>query len=117
MNRRQRVLGWLLAPVSRAYVIVLFLLVCGVAGGAWELVSHDEHSACVIQARGLPAGHELAQSMRGIHMLLTLPATSEAERLAAANTPPEVRRIERRLTMHLAAYLKAEDAQPATRHC
>lgn len=121
---KNRALRWLLAPVSRVYVGVLFVIVCFVAGWAWkeltatsDRATRDEHSSCVIQARGLPAGHELAASMRDIHMLLTFPPTSAAERRAARNVPPGVLRIERDLAGHLSRYSKAESKQPATRHC
>lgn len=115
--RLNRIIDWLLTPVSRAYVAPLFVLICFVGGGAWKLTASDEHSACIIQARGLPAGHELAASMADIHALLTLPPTSTAQRLAAKNTPANVTAIIADLNMHLAKYSAAEDKQPAHRSC
>lgn len=83
----------------------------------WNRITSDEHSTCLIQARGLPAGHELAASMLDIHMLLTAPPTTPAERRAVAERPQSITRIVRSLDDHLAAYLAAESRQPGGRRC
>jgi hypothetical protein len=75
-------------------------------------VAMDEHNTCVIQARGLPAGHQLAASMKVIYVLLTLPVAP-----GAAKTPPKIERLVLDLDSHLAAYLHAEAKQPPTRTC
>ena len=80
--------------------------------GLVRRVSRDERRTCQIQARGLPAGHQLAASMRDIHALLTIPPSPDA--------PPEapyIKRLVRDLDGHLAAYLRAERAQPHRRSC
>lgn len=75
-------------------------------------VADDEHATCVIQARGLPAGHQLAATMKYIYVLLTLPPAP-----GAAQTPPKIEKLILALDSHLAAYLKAEAKQPPTRSC
>lgn len=77
----------------------------------------DEHSTCVIQARGLPASHELAASMADIHALLTLSPRSKAQRLAARQTPPYVRKLVADLNTHLGGYQRREAKQPQSRRC
>ena len=72
----------------------------------------DEHQTCLIQARGLPASHDLAESMKGIHILLTLPPAPHAKRV-----PRKIETILRNLNRSLAAYQKAESHQPLTRSC
>lgn len=80
-------------------------------------IARDEHRTCVIQRRGLPAGHQLAASMIDIHKLLTLPPASAAQQLAAQNTPPAVRAIVSDLNRHLTKYTSREAKQPQTRRC
>lgn len=80
-------------------------------------VIQDEHRTCVIQRRGLPAGHALAVSMGDIYKLLTLKPTSQAQRLAARITPSNVKAIIADLDSHLARYEKREAKQPHTRSC
>jgi hypothetical protein len=75
-------------------------------------VAMDEHDTCVIQARGLPAGHQLAASMKVIYVLLTLPVAP-----GAAKTPAPIEKLILTLDHHLAAYLHAEAKQPPTRTC
>jgi hypothetical protein len=75
-------------------------------------VIRDEDATCLIQARGLPAGHQLAATMRDIHTILTLPPTP-----GAAPTPPAVSELITDLNQHLSAYLKAEKQQPQERSC
>lgn len=80
-------------------------------------LSSDEHATCIIQARGLPASHELAASMRDIHTLLTLRPQSRAQKLAAESTPSSVKVLLADLDLHLSRYQSAEAKQPATRTC
>lgn len=80
-------------------------------------LANDEQQTCTIQARGLPAGHELAASMADIHKLLTLRPTTPAERAAAKRTPPTVRAVLRDLDQHLARYQRDEHHQPQSRRC
>jgi hypothetical protein len=106
--------------VRYAVAIVVSLIAAYAATQAFitsQRVSNDEYNTCVIQARGLPAGHELAASMTDIHRLLTLTPTSEAQRLAAKNTPPAVFAIVFDLNAHLARYQADEREQPQTRKC
>ena len=116
-HAKHRAAAWASDPVARVYVITLYVLLCAVAGGGWLKIAHDERSVCVVQRRGLPAGHHLADAMNSIHALLTLTPTTKAERLAAAETPRAVKVIEGQLTASLAAYQAAEAKQPQTRSC
>lgn len=75
-------------------------------------VAADEHQTCVIQARGLPAGHQLAATLRYVYVLLTLPPAPNA-----VPTPPKIEQILLHLDSHLARYLAAESKQPPTRSC
>ena len=93
------------------------IMLTGAIGYGFYERAQDAHSTCVIQARGLPAGHQLAASMKDIYSLLTLRPVSAADRLRAAETPPPVELLVRSLDGHLAAYLKAEAAQPQRRSC
>lgn len=72
-------------------------------------VAHDERQTCVIQARGLPAGHDLAAAMADIHELLLLPSSQQP--------PPVVAVIIADLNGQLSAYLTLESHQPASRTC
>lgn len=103
---------WWLVPVPRVYVAALFILLCLVAGGAWMKISDDEHSSCVIQARGLPAGHHLASVVGDIGMLLGL---ADRKRLAAL--PGEQRALYDSLRDNSNAYARAERHQPQHRSC
>lgn len=124
---RARVVDWLLRPARRIYVGVLFLGLCALFGlfavgyeqrGA-EL-RRDERNTCLIQQRGLPAGHELAATMADIHALLTLPPTAATKR-QQSQVPPKLLAHELHLVTdlntHLAKYSRAESRQPATRKC
>lgn len=75
-------------------------------------VSSDEHSTCLIQARGLPAGHQLSDSMADIHVLLTVPRTAHS-----APVPPAIAKVLADLNGHLAAYTADEATLPHTRIC
>lgn len=121
---RQGFAGWWLQPARRGWVAVLFLVLLASNAAGWSLYSgnrdrliHDERKTCSIQARGLPAGHELAASMRDIHALLTLKPVTPAQKLAAANMSASQIRIVGDLNLHLAAYLAAEAEQPRGRSC
>lgn len=81
-----------------------------------QRVAGDERRTCQIQAQGLPAGHQLAASMRAIHELLTIRPTA-AQRAHAALEPPAVRHALASLNRHLALYLAAEARQPVGRAC
>lgn len=109
---------WLLTITGIALIAVLNSATAShQATRVAKRVATDEQTTCQIQARGLPAGHELAASMQGIYALLTLPAQSKAQKLAAKNEPESVHRVVASLDQHLAAYLKAEARQPQTRAC
>lgn len=103
---------WLLEPAARIYVGLLFLMICMVIAGGWAKMSHDEHSACVIQARGLPASHQLADSLGDIHTLLTLPAPP-----GSPPVPKSITAVINDLNMHLANYQLLESGQPQSRTC
>lgn len=111
-DRRERMP---LGAQIRYAIMMLSLLVAAYATWQATLVGNrqgrDEHQACVIQARGLPAGHQLAATMRDIHTLLTLPPR------AGHRTPPAIQVILVDLDAHLAAYDRLEAKQPATRTC
>lgn len=80
----------------------------------------DEHASCLIQARGLPAGHQLVGVLADLHRLLTLPPTS-ASRARARSIPRWELRIERHvvkdLNHHLAVFGRLERSQPPTISC
>jgi PAS domain S-box-containing protein len=80
-------------------------------------IKAQAHASCVIQARGLPAGHELADSMSDIHRLLTLRPTTSAQRQSAADEPAPVRALLADLNQHLTNYQQAEARQPHHRKC
>lgn len=115
----QGFVGWLARPASNLGVAVLFTLLCLLFGlFAFEFeergnqISGIQHSACVIQARGLPAGHDLAAAMGEIHSLLTLPRAA-----GSAPTPAPVESILSALNANLAAYTALEAKQPSHRKC
>lgn len=103
---------WWLAPVPRVYVAVLFLLLCLVAGGVWAKQSSDEHSFCVVQARGLPASHHLAAGFQDIGQLLAL---ANPQRLA--QLPARQRDLYDSLRDNSNAYARIESKQPQSRQC
>lgn len=72
-------------------------------------VAHDEHATCVIQARGLPAGHDLAAALSNLHSLVTLPEPRRP--------PPAVAVLIAGLNGALTGYLSLEAKQPASRSC
>lgn len=109
--------GWLLQPARRIWIAVLFLMLCGMFAIGWAKVTGDENRSCHIQARGLPAGHELATAMADIHALLTVKPTTPEQKAQAAHTPPATRAIIADLNQHLAKYQKLESGQPETRSC
>lgn len=105
-------------------LIVLVAFLCLAAGFADFQVFHlggklsaDEARTCQIQARGLPAGHELSAAMVDIYALLTVRPTSRAQRLAAKNETPHVKALVADLTAHLAKYKAAEASEPHGRTC
>lgn len=87
------------------------------AGEANRRLGHDEHATCVVQARGLPAGHHLAAAFRDINVFLQ-PVPGEP-------TPPKVIKGKYNpvyfaiinLRKELPLYNALEEAQPATRIC
>lgn len=82
-----------------------------------QRVAADEQATCQIQARGLPAGHQLAASMHDIHRLLTARPTTRMQRQQVRAIPLPIKRIYRTLAWHLAAYQRDEAQQPHTRGC
>jgi hypothetical protein len=100
------------AVLSAAFVIALGLSIYGLLR-----LSNDEARTCQIQARGLPAGHDLQAAMVDIYALLTIPPSTKAQRLAAAQEPAHVKAIVNALTAHLAEYKAAEATQPHGRIC
>lgn len=128
--------------VQYTLMMIVALISCY---GAWRAVetgnrlTHDEHSTCVIQARGLPAGHQQAASWQDIHKLITLllllPPTSPARPVppadrqqviptgasGATGTTGVAQTVLRGLAVdlngHLTEYLAEEAMQPGTRHC
>lgn len=109
-------------PMLRRIVLgfgVAMVVLIGLFAVGWvklvhvnDRVTSDEQRTCSIQARGLPAGHELAASMRDIHSLLTIPPAPDAP-----PTPPRVTWIVKALDGHLAAFLRDEAKQPHGRAC
>jgi hypothetical protein len=81
-------------------------------------VAGDEHATCVIQARGLPAGHALKNAMVDIHTLLTLPLTPAQVAQRRKSPPsPQLLGLLANLDRNLGVYAELEDKQPATRTC
>lgn len=124
---RGSIVGWLARPSTNLRVAVLFVSVCvlfGLMAAAFTDLAHrltnDERSTCAIQARGLPAGHELAATMADIHTLLTLPPTA-AQKRQQSQVPPKLLAHELHvladLNAHLGKYSAAEAKQPETRKC
>lgn len=101
------------------YGVVVLLLGIALAAFGHEnsLLKAQAHRSCLIQKRGLPAGHELAASMADIHKLLTAPPTTPAQRVRAAQTPQPVLQIVADLNRHLARYQNLEARQPQSRRC
>ena len=91
---RKRIGRVLEKPASRAYVGVLFVLICVLIGiGAKNnlKIRNDEHQACLIQRRGLPATHALAKINADMNFLLTIvlsPKNNAANKKAVAKYPP-----------------------------
>ena len=81
----------------------------------------DEQASCLIQARGLPASHELASSLQDFHMLLSALITQSAEnpqrhmtayqQVAAQQDLATVKA----LNASLGSYEQLEAEQPQTR--
>ena len=103
---------------------------------ASSAVKAQVHTTCVIQARGLPAGHQLADSFVDLHellnVLLALPSSSPARPVPKPDRQRTVRTGSTGLTGtvglvlrgfavnlndHLGRYLAAEEKQPASRKC
>lgn len=92
---------------------VAFGLALGVAIWAQFRETSDQHRTCAIQARGLPAGKQLAIVMNDLYKLLTpKPGVKQA-----ANEPPSVKLIIADMTLHLGLYQTAEAKQPSGRPC
>lgn len=115
----QEFLGRLKKPASNLSVATLFLSVCLLFGLLSFTLGHltsrvtlDEASTCAIQARGLPASHELSSSMSDIYRLLTLPRG-----VKAPPPDPRVTAIVTDLTPHLSSYVLITSKQPQSRKC
>ena len=79
-------------------------------------VVSDEHGTCMIQARGLPAGHALVAAMADLHLLLTV-SVSHASRREMRREPRRLRGLLESLNQNLAAYTFFESKQPHRRKC
>lgn len=107
-----------------AVMVIMFLLLAGLGSlGGVELlsrVSGDEHRTCLIQQRGLPAGHALANVVSDLHFLVALPLTTEAKN-RLAHLSPGLRTLElaryHDLSVSAARYTQLEAKQPAGRRC
>jgi hypothetical protein len=106
-------------------VILAVALVVAIALASWGLgraiIANDAVGAaaqdsCVIQARGLPAGHELAAALSNLHSLLIVPETAAQKRAQRSETPLQ-RYLTDQLNGHLAKYQAAEASQPHSRSC
>lgn len=113
---QQGVLGWLARPPTNLSVAILFLLLCllfGVFAFEFERrgnqITAVQDGACEIQARGLPAGHDLAAAMSDLHILVTFPSTR--------HVPPAAAVVLADLNGALSAYLALEAKQPASKKC
>lgn len=112
---REGALAWLGKPPTNLRVSVLYLFTIGVfvlVLFTLTRVVRDEHSTCMIQARGLPVSHQLADAMTDIHELLTV-----APRARSPQAPPAVLAVVGDLNMHLAKYQMLEAKQPQSRRC
>jgi hypothetical protein len=106
--------------VTRSKALAILVIVLALSAGYADVrvfqlgkqIGGDENQTCLIQARGLPAGHYLAASMNGIHALLTLPRSPREP-----SVPPRIQRIVQALNKNLAQYQKAEASQPRSRSC
>ncbi len=98
--------------------LLIILLAVGVAYDSARVfsLSHrlggDEQQTCLIQQRGLPAGHELADVMADVHALLTYPP---AKGQPVPPLPEQWTIVS--LDRDVALYLRDEAKQPASRHC
>lgn len=80
--------------------------VCVLApAGIWMAIrlNKDEATTCHVEARGLPASHDLAAALTDMNILIVARSTANPTLLA--------------LHTHLDAYLALEDKQPAHRFC
>lgn len=137
-RRDDRARAW----AGRAVVIIACVISAYAAGQAFSTshrVSRDEHASCIIQARQLPAGHQLAAVMTDLHellaVLLTLPPASPSRpvpkpdrqrTVATGATGPTgttgvasivLHGFAVDLNGHLVRYLSLEAQQPSSRHC
>lgn len=80
-------------------------------------VKDDEHASCIIQARGLPAGHHLAKIMEDLYVLLTVRPSSQQKQ--QPRVPPTAQQLAtlKGLTAELKMYSAIELKQPTTRKC
>jgi hypothetical protein len=85
----------------------------------WRL-PHDEHSTCVIQARGLPASKHLANVMRDIDVFLEPPDPKNPLARTLPKAPPVPAYYKpalENLRKELPAYNALEAKQPPGRTC
>lgn len=107
---------------TNALMVLVVLLMASAGFADWKVLklsnnlSRDEHTSCVIEAQGLPAGHELAAVMSNLHALLIVPETARQRAAQRLETPLQ-RYLTGQLNGHLAKYQKAETTQPHTRRC
>lgn len=101
--------------VAVVSVIVFSVIAVGVATFGLIRLRADEHQACVIQARGLPAGHHLATAVGDIAKLL------QASRLQtmhpARGVSAQALRLLIDLEVHADAYATLESRQPGSQSC
>lgn len=130
--------AFLARPLGRGWVLVVLVsILLGLGADAVQFsrvdtlatqshhvvqrLSHDEQTACVIQARGLPASHRLSSILHDLYVLVTLPETpAQRQRVKDALPPKEYTTYKNALTNltgGLASYAKVETKQPKTRSC
>lgn len=122
-GRLRRGVAWLQRPAPRSWTFAMFVVIGALvilgsyefAGGA-NRQAKDEHNMCLIQARGLPASHELASIIKLFYKAESLPPTA-AERRAQLHEDPRLVAINHKIKYHLARYLYYENGQPAHRSC
>jgi hypothetical protein len=79
-------------------------------------INKDEAQTCTVQARGLPAGHDLATTIGDISVFLS-DLTSMSPPSERNQTPPKIEALLEAIVKNGRAYAKIEAKQPKTRTC